>query len=121
MTGEGASPSGHGEFTDGAVEGGGEYVGDSEVVSKRESAHEVARMVYTFVASANVFTEEMDKSDEVKLLRLRTRKNEIVIVPGRAVSSNAYSVPLMVSRSKVPSRRHPRYSTSLNTDFPVVL
>ena len=40
-------------------------------------------MVFAFVAGAKAFTEGMDKSDEVKLLRLRTRRNEIVIVPGR--------------------------------------
>ena len=41
-------------------------------------------MVFGFVAGAKAFTEGMDKSDEVRLLRLRTRKNEIVIVPGKA-------------------------------------
>ena len=40
-------------------------------------------MVFAFVAGAKAFTEGMDKSDEVRLLRLRTRRNEIVIVPGR--------------------------------------
>ena len=39
-------------------------------------------MVFAFVAGAETFAQGMDKSDEVKLLRLRTRKNEIVIYPG---------------------------------------
>lgn len=44
-------------------------------------------MVFTFVAGAKAFTEGMDKSDEVRLLRLRTRKNEIVIVPGMSFTA----------------------------------
>ena len=44
-------------------------------------------MVFTFVAGAREFTEGMDDADEVKLLRLRTRKNEIVIVPGQSWST----------------------------------
>ena len=42
-------------------------------------------MVFAFVAGAKAFTEGMDKSDEVRLLRLRTRRNEIVIVPGKVL------------------------------------
>lgn len=44
-------------------------------------------MVFAFLAASKAFTEGMDKSDEVKLLRLRTRKNEIVIVPGQPFMS----------------------------------
>ncbi|KAM0800145.1 hypothetical protein BDR22DRAFT_821911 [Usnea florida] len=47
----------------------------------RKSAEDIARIVFAFVAGANAFTEGMDESDEVRLLRLRTRKYEIVIVP----------------------------------------
>ncbi|KAK4696950.1 dynein light chain roadblock-type, partial [Lecanoromycetidae sp. Uapishka_2] len=54
---------------------------DSSDITKGNTAEEVARMVFEFVAASRTFTETMDKSDEVKLLRLRTRKNEIVIVP----------------------------------------
>ena len=59
-----------------------EYTGNDTAVSKGNASEEVARMVFAFVAGAKAFTEGMDKSDEVKLLRLRTRKSEIVIVPG---------------------------------------
>ena len=52
------------------------------------SAEDIARMVFAFVAGATVVAEGMDKSDEVKLLRLRTRKNEIVIVPGMSLSAS---------------------------------
>lgn len=52
--------------------------------TKGNTAEDVARMVFAFVAASKGFAEGMDKSDEVKLLRLRTRKTEIVIVPGRS-------------------------------------
>ena len=46
-------------------------------------AEDVARMVFSFVSGAGSFVEGMDEGDDLKLLRVRTRKNEIVIVPGR--------------------------------------
>lgn len=46
------------------------------------NADDVARLVWNFVRSAGEMTEELNgESDEVKLLRLRTKKNEVVIVP----------------------------------------
>lgn len=39
-------------------------------------------MVMSFLAAAGTLVDELDKEDEVKLLRLRTKKNELVIVPG---------------------------------------
>ncbi|KAM0708896.1 hypothetical protein Q7P35_002932 [Cladosporium inversicolor] len=46
------------------------------------NADAVARLVWNFVKSAGQTTEELNgESDEVKLLRLRTKKNEIVVVP----------------------------------------
>ena len=48
------------------------------------TAEEVAKMVFSFVSSARLFAEGMDTADDVKLLRMRTRKNEIVIVPGKS-------------------------------------
>ena len=68
-----------------ATRSGFDYPGSREDNKKGNRAEEVARMVFAFVAGAQVFTEGMDKSDEVKLLRLRTRKNEIVIVPGMSL------------------------------------
>ncbi|KAI9721299.1 MAG: hypothetical protein M1812_002461 [Candelaria pacifica] len=47
-----------------------------------KDAEEVARMVWNFVRAAGTMVEGLDAEDEVKLLRLRTRKNELVIVPG---------------------------------------
>ncbi|KAF2847718.1 hypothetical protein T440DRAFT_470772 [Plenodomus tracheiphilus IPT5] len=45
------------------------------------SAEDVASMVWSFLSAAGTFVNELDKEDEVKLLRLRTKKNELVIVP----------------------------------------
>lgn len=47
------------------------------------SAEEVAKLVWKFFGAAGETAEEMmGVEDEVKLLRLRTRRNELVIVPG---------------------------------------
>ncbi|KAL8811800.1 MAG: hypothetical protein Q9223_007453, partial [Gallowayella weberi] len=46
-----------------------------------KSAEHVARMVFQFVAAARDFAEGMEKGDNPRLLRMRTRKQEIVIVP----------------------------------------
>lgn len=46
------------------------------------NAEDVARLVWNFVKGAGTTAEEMNgENDEVKLLRLRTKKNELVIVP----------------------------------------
>ncbi|AEO65103.1 uncharacterized protein THITE_33410, partial [Thermothielavioides terrestris NRRL 8126] len=46
-----------------------------------QGAEELASMVWNFVATAGSFVQELDAEDEVKLLRLRTKKQEFVIVP----------------------------------------
>ncbi|KAH6981837.1 hypothetical protein BGZ61DRAFT_529854 [Ilyonectria robusta] len=40
-----------------------------------------AAMVWNFVNNSGSLVQELDTEDEVKLLRLRTRKQELVIVP----------------------------------------
>lgn len=45
-------------------------------------AEEVASMVWGFINTASGLVTGLDGDDEVKLLRLRTKKNELVIVPG---------------------------------------
>lgn len=47
-----------------------------------QSAEDVASLVWNFLKAAGSLVDELDKEDEVKLLRLRTKKNELVIVPG---------------------------------------
>ena len=64
---------------------GTEYPGNTEDDKKGNTAEDIARMVFAFAAEAKTFTEGIDESDELKLLRLRTRKNEIVIVPGKSL------------------------------------
>ncbi|KAL9030925.1 MAG: hypothetical protein Q9196_000999 [Gyalolechia fulgens] len=46
-----------------------------------KTAENIARLVFAFLSAANQFAEGMEKDDDTKLLRMRTRKNEIVIVP----------------------------------------
>lgn len=48
-----------------------------------KGAEEMARMVWGFVEAAGGLVCGLDAEDEVKLLRLRTKKNELVIVPGK--------------------------------------
>ena len=65
--------------------GDNEYVGIANGNKKVKSVEEVARMVFSFVSAARDFADGMDDGDEVKLLRLRSRKNEIVVVPGQSL------------------------------------
>ncbi|KAK3311348.1 uncharacterized protein B0T15DRAFT_72125 [Chaetomium strumarium] len=46
-----------------------------------QGAEELASMVWRFVGTAGSLVQELDTEDEVKLLRLRTKKQEFVIVP----------------------------------------
>lgn len=58
------------QYTNGRKEGG------------LQSAEDVASMVWSFLTAAGTLVEQLDKEDELKLLRLRMKKNELVIVPG---------------------------------------
>ena len=51
-------------------------------VGRGNTAESVARMVFAYVNAAKEFADGLSGADEVKLLRMRTSKNEIVIVPG---------------------------------------
>ncbi|KAF2712737.1 hypothetical protein K504DRAFT_401915 [Pleomassaria siparia CBS 279.74] len=46
-----------------------------------QSAEDVASLVWSFLGAAGKLVDGLDKEDEVKLLRLRTKKNELVIMP----------------------------------------
>ena len=48
-----------------------------------DSAEDVARMAFDFVRVAGNTLEGLDAEDNVRLLRMRTKKVEFVIVPGR--------------------------------------
>lgn len=60
---------------------------DGEVKKKgTRKAEEVAALVYNFVKSAGSMVEELNgEHDETKLLRVRTKKNELVVVPGMSL------------------------------------
>ncbi|KAI1504999.1 hypothetical protein F5X99DRAFT_333197 [Biscogniauxia marginata] len=62
---------------------GGSFSTDVNVNTNNETqaAQELASMVWSFLSSAGSLVEEMDSEDELKLLRLRTKQQELVIVP----------------------------------------
>lgn len=74
---------------DGAAPTNGAFVnGQEDDVKKKgtRKAEEVAQLVYKFVKSAGNMIEELNgDNDEAKLLRVRTKKNELVVVPGKAM------------------------------------
>jgi dynein light chain roadblock-type len=75
---------------DGSAVTGGTHINGSEEESVRSkgtrNAEEVAQLVWAFVKSAGAMVEKLNgENDEAKLLRLRTKKNELVIVPGKAI------------------------------------
>ncbi|KAJ9155476.1 hypothetical protein NKR23_g1693 [Pleurostoma richardsiae] len=49
--------------------------------SETQGAEELAAMVWAFVSAAGGLVQDLDTEDELKLLRLRTKKQELVIVP----------------------------------------
>ena len=49
------------------------------------SAKDVARAVFSFISAAEGLGSSIDNEDDVKLMRMRTRKHEIVIVPGNMI------------------------------------
>ncbi|KAG8167305.1 hypothetical protein KVR01_002994 [Diaporthe batatas] len=49
--------------------------------SETQGAEELASMVWAFVNSAGGLVHGLDTEDELKLLRVRTKKQELVIVP----------------------------------------
>ncbi|KAL9119787.1 MAG: hypothetical protein Q9187_003661, partial [Circinaria calcarea] len=56
---------------------------ESQGDEQKHSAEEVAKMAFSLVSAAAVLVKGLDDGDEAQLLRLRTRKNEIVVVPGK--------------------------------------
>jgi len=81
----------------GSNEGTGQDVPDSAI----KGAKSVARMVFRFVSGAQDFVRSMDGTDDMRLLRLRTRKNEIMIVPGRYIMSIGVRIADMTGRSQI--------------------
>lgn len=86
IAGNNAAASGHADGTHAEAY----YEVDANENSSEKQAEDVAKMVFSFVSGAGGFVQGMDKGDELKLLRIRTRKSEIVIVPGRSVSFSMF-------------------------------
>ncbi|KAL1875129.1 hypothetical protein VTK73DRAFT_10266 [Phialemonium thermophilum] len=55
--------------------------GASAAGDERQGAEELAALVWNFVRAAGGLVQDLDADDELKLLRLRTKKQELVIVP----------------------------------------
>ncbi|KAF3768718.1 hypothetical protein M406DRAFT_71701 [Cryphonectria parasitica EP155] len=53
----------------------------SVIDSETQGAEELAKMVWGFVNVAGGLVEGLDTEDELRLLRVRTKKQELVIVP----------------------------------------
>ncbi|ORY67362.1 uncharacterized protein BCR38DRAFT_482982 [Pseudomassariella vexata] len=49
--------------------------------NETQAAQELGSMVWSFLSTAGTLVQELDTDDELKLLRLRTKKQELVIVP----------------------------------------
>lgn len=90
---------------DGAAPTNGTYVNGADDETKKKgtrNAEEVARAVYGFVKNAGTLIEELNgENDEAKLLRVRTKKNELVIVPGMGRKG---SQMLVVANSRPDSK-----------------
>ena len=54
----------------------------NEETKQQKTAEEVAKLAFSFVTAVGGFANGMNDGDDVQLLRLRTKENEIVIVPG---------------------------------------
>jgi len=52
-----------------------------------QNAEDIARLVLKFVADASTMVDSLDHEDELRLLRLRTKKSELVIVPSEYFSN----------------------------------
>ncbi|CAK7217330.1 hypothetical protein SBRCBS47491_003127 [Sporothrix bragantina] len=79
-SGTSMSGPGVGGFADDAMlsSAGG---GDSDPVDEAKGARELAGLVWNYVKASGDLVEAIDTEDELKLLRLRTKKQELVIVP----------------------------------------
>ncbi|KAI2604797.1 uncharacterized protein GGS25DRAFT_524288 [Hypoxylon fragiforme] len=62
---------------------GGSFSTDVNMNTNNETqaAQELASMIWSFLSTAGSLVDEIDSEDELKLLRLRTKKQEFVIVP----------------------------------------
>lgn len=74
------SPVVGGPFGGELASGSGD-VDNSPIPDETQGARELAALVWNFVKTSGELVETIDTEDELKLLRLRTKKQELVIVP----------------------------------------
>jgi hypothetical protein len=77
-----------------------------------QSAEDVARLVFKFVEAAGLFVDGLDKDEEVRLLRVRMKKNELVIVPSMSLASHGKNYT-DAYRPQVSPGSDSRHSSSL--------
>ena len=65
--------------------GSAESVKDGSSERAPTTIEKMARSVFTFVSAAEELARSMGREDDVRLLRMRTKKHELVIVPGKPV------------------------------------
>jgi dynein light chain roadblock-type len=58
-------------------------VDDSANTSTTKTGEDIARAVWKYVQATEGLVEDMDTEDELRLLRVRTKKNELVVVPSK--------------------------------------
>lgn len=51
------------------------------------SAEDVARIVWNYVRATEFMVKELNEDDDARLLRVRTKRHELVIVPGKSIIS----------------------------------
>lgn len=65
-----------------------------------QSAEDVASAVWKFLGAAGSLIDGLDKDDDLRLLRLRTKKNELVIVPGKLFADKVRRA--MLTEKQIP-------------------
>jgi len=84
-----------------------ETLGDNYANGRTEggmqNAEEVASAVWKFFGAAGSLIDGLDKDDDLRLLRLRTKKNELVIVPGKLFTDKARRTLLMERQTPIIS------------------
>jgi len=80
------------------------------------SAEDIARIVWNYVKATESMIKELNEDDDARLLRVRTKRNELVIVPGMAPSiGRAVQCvhKLTNCRPEIRCRGHPRHAACL--------
>lgn len=66
-----------------------------------QGAEDIARLVFKFIEAVGLFIDRLDKEEEVRLPRVRTKKNELVILPSMSLlplsSVHVDAIPILNS------------------------